>query len=180
MRRLMYAMSISIAVLSGALFSPPSGAQELWHGAQYGMSTAQVLRVVPDAHAVHSDAQIKARGGWADELLRVEGIDLVTEKFDAHFYFLAGRLQQVTLSQVGLKGYGADIAYQNLVTALRAKYGRETASKEKGGFMTTKSTDWIHGRTNINLLLMYSNSDENSPVLNINYQVRLAEDAEKL
>ena len=145
------------------------------------MSVEELMAAVPDAHPVKSESRIKTPAGWADELMQVDGIGLVNAKFHARLYFLAGHLQQVTLTPDGLTGYAADLTYQQLITALRSKYGAEASSKsDPSQIMTMKSADWIHDRTNISLILIYSGINDPHPVLNVNYQVRIAQDADKL
>jgi hypothetical protein len=101
--------------------------------------------------------------------------ELLGENFTVHFYFADGHSAQVTLHYAG-NSLNADSTYSNLVMNLRAKYGRELISKSSSLVMH-RTAAWLHGRTNIGLWL---HTIEEFALLNIVYQVRLAQDADKL
>jgi hypothetical protein len=167
-------MMILIAVLS---LPAPGWAQELWGGTTIGMSVAQVKAKVPNTVAPQKPSSIS---GGAVELLRAEGIEIVGEPFIAKFYFHNQRLSQVTLAYAR-KGASFDSViaiYQQLVPALRAKYGKEISNEASRGAMNSASTEWVSKRTNINLFALGIGS--NPALLNVNYQVRLAKEADKL
>jgi hypothetical protein len=106
---------------------------------------------------------------------------LKSHKFSGSFYFLNDRLVQVTLHIRDGGSYDTALAYDNLVTALRAKYGQELSAENNViGSMVTRDTEWMSGRTNINLHYTKMGDYNPTPLLNINYQVRIAGDADKL
>lgn len=149
-----------------------ASAQSLWGGTEYGMSVDQVKSVVPNVTTPTSPSGLL---GGAQELLRLENVQIVNKRFAASFYFIAGKLTQVTLSfEKGHTFRGAMLVVDSLTEALRAKYGREINRDIKRGVPNIASTTWMAGRTNINILAM---GVENEAFLNINYQVQVALDA---
>jgi hypothetical protein len=159
------------------LFSSLSSAQTLWRGTKYGMSVQQVRTIVPEA-APPSEPDRLHNG--AQELLRVESFELVNEKFSGGFYFLSGKLTQVTLSLARGNNYSTGLtAFNKLVEALRSKYGKEDNRKGSDDlFMKSMNAQWLSGRTNIELTLISTSEDR--ATLNVAYQVRVGKEAEKL
>jgi len=152
-----------------------TSAQSLWGGTEYGMSVDQVKSAVPNVTTPSNPNHLLDD---AQELLRLENVEIVNKRFSASFYFIAGKLTQVTLSlEKGHTFRGATLVFDSLTEALRAKYGREINRDSKRGVLNTASATWMAGRTNINVLAM---GVENKALLNINYQVRVARDADKL
>lgn len=153
-------------------------AQVLWGGTEYGMTVDQVKAAVPKAVPPHMASHIKD----AKEQLQLEEIELVNKRFVASFYFADGKLVQVTLRlDSDRTPTGAALTFNSLTEALRAKYGQELAQDNKAGdrsALRLKNTTWLSGRTNITMTML--NIPGMDPVLNINYQVRLAKDADKL
>jgi hypothetical protein len=151
-------------------------AQSLWGGTEYGMSLDQVKSSVRNVMIPDIPSRL---GDGAQEALRLENVEIVNKRFAASFYFIAGRLTQVTLSlEKGHKFDGAMLVFNSLTEALRAKYGREIARDIKRGVLNRADATWMAGRTNINVLAM--SVGENDAFLNINYQVRVASSADKL
>ncbi len=163
-------------VLSAVSAPAPTHAQVLWGGTEYGMSLAQVKAIVPTATRPEKATEL---GTGAVEQLRLDDVEIANENFTASFYFISDKLTQVMLSLgKGRTFHHALLVYKSLSDALRAKYGREIANDIKRGLLNQASATWIVGRTNIDLLAL--SVGENDAVLNINYQVRVARDAEKL
>jgi hypothetical protein len=153
-------------------------AQVLWQGTEYGMTVAQVKVVVPGATTPEKGSAIT---GGAVELLRLSNIEVVRKPFDAKFFFKDERLVQVSLTLNEKLPFDSarTLAYDGLLEALRAKYGQELTSKnDKIGVLKSMDASWMSGRTNINLMLM--GVADSPAVLNVNYQVRIAKDADKL
>ena len=159
------------------LFSSLSSAQALWRGTKSGMSVQQVRAIVPEA-APPTEPNRLYNG--AQELLRVPGFELVNEKFSGGFYFLSGKLTQVTLSFAEGNNYSTGLkAFNKLTEALRSKYGKEDNRKGSDElFMKSMNAQWLSGRTNIELMLMSTSDDQ--ATLNVVYQVRVGKEAEKL
>jgi hypothetical protein len=157
--------------------APTLCAQTLCHGAAYGMTLDDVKKAVPEA--APPPTKPEHLGDGSEELLRLEGVQLVNEKFTARFFFKAKRLTQVTLSLQ--KDHTFDDAlrvFNSLTEALRTKYGPEISRQTHRGMLNTAEAEWVSGRTNVGLIAM--SVGENDATLNVNYQVRLAEEADKL
>ena len=151
-------------------------AQSLWGGAEYGMTVEQVKSAIPNVTSPSTPSRL---GDGAQELLRLESVEIVSKRFTASFYFIAGKVTQVTLSlEKGHTFQSAVLVFDSLTEALRAKYGREISRDIKRGLLNRANATWMAGRTNINVLAM--SVGESDAILNINYQVRVARDADKL
>lgn len=176
--------TIGAIATAAVLASPSVFAQSLWHGTTFGMTVDQVVAAVPEATPATNKNPgngIRFNSQFAPELLHVDDVQLVNQKFSGSFYFLNDRLVQATLHIKDGGSYDTGLAYDNLVTALRAKYGQELSAKNNViGSMVTRDTEWISGRTNINLHYTKIGDNDTTPLLNINYQVRIAGDADKL
>jgi hypothetical protein len=168
---------ISAAAACLIVMSLAAEAQVLWQKASYGMTVAQVKQAFPNA-IEPSDGGTLYSG--AKELLRERDVEVAGEKFDAGFLFNAGKLEQVTLKAKERKRFGLMFpTFEQIRILLRARYGRELSSDvERGSTMSTAKAEFLHGKTNISVLLL--GVSDNSALLNINYQVRLAREAEKL
>lgn len=164
-------------IFSILITAPTLCAQTLWHGTAYGMSVDDVEKVVPKA--APPPANPGHLGDGSEELLCLEGIELVNEKFTAKFFFKAKKLTQVTLSlQEGHTFDEALRVFNRLTEALRTKYGPELSRETHRGMLNTAEAEWVSGRTNVNLTAMSVGG--NDAILNVNYQVRLAKEADKL
>lgn len=141
------------------------------------MSLEQVRRAIPAAVPPASNPDRLADG--AQELLRLENVDLVENKFSAAFFFRDGKLSQVTLSlDKGNSFRTTMLVFDSLTQALRAKYGKELSHRSDRGILNMVQSEWLSGRTNINLNAV--GVGDNDASLNINYQVRLSREANKL
>jgi len=154
----------------------PTNAQSLWQESEFGMTPAQVQERFPNAHPTSSPGTLH---GGAIELLRISDIEIVGNKFKSSFFFKDNRLIQVTLSLADREtAHGAKLVFDSLSETLRAKYGAELSKDASGGIMTTLSSTWISGRTNITLY--YNVIGQSDPILNLIYQVRLSAEADKI
>jgi hypothetical protein len=170
-------IAYSFVICSILITAPTLYAQTLWHDTAYGMSVDDVKKVVPKAAPPATNPEHLADG--SEELLRLEGIELVNQEFRASFFFKAKRLTQVTLSLQ--KDHTFDDAlrvFNTLTEALRTKYGPEISRQTHRGMLNTAQAEWVSGRTNVNLIAL--SVGENDANLNVNYQVRLAKEADKL
>lgn len=170
--------ALAIVVLLVALLaSNEARAQDLWQQSRHGMTAEQVREAFPDA--VPAAITDRLRSG-AVKLLEIRDYQIVGKSFDAGFFFLDGRLVQVTLKLKQAGPYRtAMVAFHSLADALRIRYGKEMSSKEEpGGLMGTAEAKWLSGRTNITLICMGVGNNE--AVMNLVYQVRLSEEADKL
>jgi hypothetical protein len=141
------------------------------------MAPEQVRKVVPEALPVVVDRGTLNSG--AEELLRIDNYEIVNEKFAASFYFKDQKLVQVMLSLVNPGSFATTMGvFDALTEALRAKYGSELSRRISQSPFPTADATWLSGRTNIGITLMAAT--ENFVRLNINYQVRVAREADKL
>ena len=166
--------SISVAIISVTVSI--AQAQVLWNGTRYGMTTDQVIKIVKLAKTPDSP---NVWGDGARELLRIEEIKIVNNNFYASFFFLKGRLTQVTLSIENAGSFEDAIrVFNSLTEVLRVKYGAEMMRNVKRGTLNTADAEWMSGRTNINVSAL--SVGDNLASLNVNYQVRIATEADKL
>ena len=140
------------------------------------MTIDQVIKIVKLAKTPGNPHVL---GDGARELLRIEDIKIVNNNFYASFFFLNGRLTQVTLSVENAGSFEDAIrVFNSLTEVLRVKYGTEIMRNVKRGTLNTADAQWMSGRTNINVSAM--SVGDNLASLNINYQVRIANEADKL
>jgi hypothetical protein len=157
--------------------SPCAMAQTLWGGTVYGMSLEQVKAAVPNAKS--PNGKPGTLKGGAQEQLRVEDIEIVNQKFAASFYFLDGKLTQVTLSLSKPRSFEQTLlVFDRLTEALRAKYGQELNRQIRRGDLNIAKATWLAGRTNISVVAL--SVGRNNASLNIAYQVRVAREGDKL
>jgi hypothetical protein len=151
--------------------------QVLWQNTTAGMSVDAVKAVHPNAVATDKPESL-ATGALA--LLRLGGIEIASEQFVANFYFLHGKLTQVTLSMAEKKSFSATLlTFESLTLALKARYGAELKRElDAGGLLKRAEAEWLNGRTNISVLAIAVGN--NPALLNVNYQTRIAQDASKL
>lgn len=162
---------VTLAVLPHAALS-----QSLWKESTYGMTPEQVKSVFPQATTPTEPGTLY---GGAVELLTVKDVEIINKLFDASFFFKNDKLTQVTLQlHKDNSAAAARIAYDTLREALRSKYGQEINSDSTSGFMTSATTTWMSGKTNI--MLFYNKTGTLAPILNVVYQVRIATEADKL
>lgn len=151
-------------------------AQTLWTKAEYGMTEGQVKSTFPD---VVTAAKPDHLYGGAVGTLVLPGIEVAGHSFHATFYFVSNKLTQVTLSLDDRAMFDTIlITYKGVEEILRAKYGPEIQQQISRGNLNVAEASWLSGKTNINLFASGVSGDKAS--LNINYQVRLAKEAEKL
>lgn len=154
-----------------------ASAQALWKDTAYGMSLDEVRQRMPDAI---SPPESSALHSGAKCLLELEHVLVLGDAFSACFYFIDNRLQQVTLTHSNPDNFGvAALDFEKLLTALRAKYGKEVKSKKSNA--TTydiRGATWTSGKTDISLnLIAVTGSDA---ILNIVYQTQVANNMDNL
>ena len=142
------------------------------------MSPKDVRALMPDAIDPKKIANLNS---GAMEFLQIEDFVVVHRHFSVHFYFSDKKLEQVTLK---LKRREEDTfhfymqTFDSFSEALRAKYGAEVSKDKKDydGYRRVEAM-WMSGRTNIGILLF---DVYGSLLLNVNYQVRISKESEKL
>jgi len=167
----------AVAQAAPTVAIPVSG-PELWGGAVYGMTPEQV-RATSSEIAEAVQPLDKLQNGALKLLLR-KGVEIANTKFDAQYFFLDGKLHQVTLGLNDPKSYSeAEFSAKQIKEALTSKYDAPLGCDPfSGAFVKGYSCNWKRPEGNVRLFL--AASDERSPVLNIAYQVSLAQDASKL
>jgi hypothetical protein len=156
-----------------------SSAQDLWKGAQHGMSKEAVQMLFPNAIEV-SDHPQKMKDG-ALGLLRLQGVNLSQSPFEATFYFIDGKLDEVALDAVGqTSDIKAKLLYEHLNIDLVAKYGSAIGGDHVDNeMMVEEKAEFISGETNI-VLLYLTVKGANEPTLTVTYQTRVSEDSKNL
>ena len=154
-------------------------AQELWNGAEVAMGVDTLAVLFPDAEV---PAKPSTLGNGAAEGLRLGGLEIAGRAFSARFYILDGGLSQVTLSLDNPNGdtfVEMDGVYASLQAALESKYGDPTDRDEyTSSMMRSETTHYRSGRVNI---MLFRNGVTGRPaLLNVVYQTRTAENADKL
>lgn len=164
-------LALWMAVLMGLLASPVAQAQALWGGSAVGMSVEQVRQRFPGA--VAPDAPDVLYSG-ATEALRVPGLELAGQRFQASFFFLDGRLAQVTLGLIDIGSQDvAEQAFEAVSHVLREEHGAELTRERTTGMVTKARSTWRSGQTHIVLLYMVVGRAD--PLLNLVYQALPAE-----
>ena len=152
-------------------------AQTLWRETVVGMSPDEVRKLVPEAEPPAGKAGVLADG--AVEILRVSQFELLGERFAASFYFKDEKLAQVTLALQGEKSFPAALStFDSLSEALRTKYGSEISRRVSQTPFPSANATWLSGRTNISATVF--SVARGHLVFNVNYQVRVAREADKL
>lgn len=165
------------ALIAALLASLNAASQTLWQSTKHGMSIEETAKAVPGSIAPVDAAGRLANG--AVEKLRLESYEVAGRQFQVKLYFLGEALEQVTLSLSETVTYdSARVIYERLRQALSSLYGPVEELPEKRGILSLRQADWRSGRTNISLLAM--GVGQSPATLNINYQVRVARDADKL
>lgn len=175
-RRMFMSKNISACFLwaAYACASLPAHATELWHGTQSGMSVQQVL-TSESGSAPCNPSPCSTLANGAAALIHGPNQPIAGKHFDPQFFFLNGKLNQVTLSiQDAEDDNAASNAFDSLVSAMRSKYGPESSLKNT---VIGKEGEWFNGRTNIVLYLIVGLG---KPLLNIVYQTRVSSDADHL
>lgn len=165
---------IAVATLA---FANTAQATTLWQNAETGMTRVQVKTAFPN---VTPPAKVSALYDGVRCELAIHDYDVSSYKYEVCFYFLNGKLTQVTLT--GAKP--TQPQFEDLVSLLRVKYGPEIQTGQplcKAGSMTMCNADWaVKSGANINVVFITFGPADDQAVLNINYQTRIAKGASKL
>lgn len=165
-----------VALFTALTFHSFVLAQSLWGGTEFGMSPSQVRKQYPTSEF---SAKPSTLHGGAKGLLVLSGIEIVNKNFSAIFYFNNEKLEQVVLSCEKQPNFDSALLVFTVVSdALRFKYGQEISKNVNRGILNQANAVWLSGKTNISMIAM--GVENNDAILNINYQVRVAKDADKL
>ena len=170
-------MSTVRALTPLALIATPvaSTAAPLWQRAESGMTTAEIRSLFPEASApttastLHSGARCE---------LAIENYEVASSPYGVCFYFFGGKLTQVALT-----GLEPNLPrFEGVVDLLRSKYGPELGAGQplcKPGTLKICEAKWaLKSGTNISALFMQVGN--NKPLVTINYQTHMADEASKL
>lgn len=159
---------VGLSCLAALAAATPAFSQTLWQNLNVGMSPQQIMAAKPEA--VRQDNPDHLASG-AECQLKIQHFELLADDYSVCFFILDGKLAQVTLHHNG-KPSKSD--FDNVATALSAKYGRPYSEKPNAlGY----EADWVlDSGVNISMVLF----DKYTPLLNINYQTRIAGEASKL
>ena len=148
-------------------------AQELWQGAQVGMSLEEVQSVHPNALTPNEPDTLH---NGASENLRSKPFKTGEHTIVASFFFLDEKLSQVTLSvdMDGIENSEVKYIFDNLSDAITLKYGNPINIEETS--IGYKSGWFLENGVNISLTAI----DKILPLVNIVYQVRISEMSNKL
>lgn len=163
------------AFLSAILFASSASAAPLWQASESGMSVAQVAAAFPAAEPQSNPSTLY--GGARCEL-KIAVYSVGASRFSVCFYFVETRLKQVTLTAAE----PTEALFDSSVDLLRSKYGSELGAGTpacKRGLLTACKADWALP-TGANVSVVYMTIGGKEPVLNINYQTRMADEASKL
>lgn len=172
----MFSWFRACVMVFAVLSSPFSYSQTLWTKGEYGMTVDQVRSAFPGTIDTPKPEHLRT---GAVGLLTLPGIQISSQPFHANFYFVAGKLVQVTLSLENEKVFGATlVTFKDIEEILRAKYGPEITHEISPGVVSMAKASWMSGSVNIGLLAM---AVANNPaIMNITYQVRVSQEANKL
>ena len=138
------------------------------------MTVLEVQAEFPNARPAPEEQTL---GNGARGILEIPNVNVAGRTFTAQFYFLDERLTQVTLSMRNPGPFSlAHVHYAMVLDAVRAEYGKKR-SLEDDPATQIRQANWLAGRTNIMLVLL--GIGEHESVLNIVYQGRLAQEADK-
>jgi hypothetical protein len=170
---------VMIAVASLIWSAQPVSAQALWQNATVGDTPAAVLSKFEGA-INSNDPEKDKLGDGSQCLVRIEHIELVGKPYRVCFYFVKSKLTQVSLGlQESLKGYSAELHYDRVVQALISKYGERSSVGRDHGMMVMFTDDWYREGMNVSAIMIYVGRD-GPAVINLNYQIRIAKEADKL
>jgi hypothetical protein len=132
------------------------------------MTLGQVKVAQPNA-TTPSEPSALADGAACS--LAIPSVEVLGQDYQACFFFKNGGLVQVTLSALGDP---SEPQFRDLVTGLRAKYGKELSLDFTAmGY----DADWMTA-DGVNVSVVFFNKYGN--LLNVNYQVRLKASSDRL
>ena len=163
------------ALLAFFCLASAASAAPLWQNVESGMSSAQIRAAQPTAEP---DAEASALHSGARCELSIRSLEVASYRFKVCFYMQQGKLEQVTLQAAD----PSETMFSSTVDLLRAKYGPEIGaggSLCKRGMLTTCEAKWLL-KSGVNVDALFMSIQGTDPLVNINYQTRMASDASKL
>lgn len=154
-----------------ALTTLPAAAQTLWGNTRAGMTMEEVTAAVPNTRL-----QRLPKG---EEFLSAPLLELAGAQFEPSMYFKDGKLEKVSLSTKGITPKTHDGVYDQLVAALRSKYGTEVGRSINSSFIgITRELTWASNGTSIVVFNMTIGSTD--AILQVTYSNSIGRDASKL
>jgi hypothetical protein len=168
----------AIALMILTSIATYANAQSLWNGTEYGMSPDQVKSMFSDA-SPPVDPGTWDKGNEV-ELLRLKNIVIVNKQFYVSFVFKNEKLTQVIIRLIEKPHFELAMSvFDSLIEALRSKYGGEiNRNNFRSTNVKTSSASWMSGKTNISLEVM--SVAGNNAILQVSYNLRLSQEADKL
>jgi hypothetical protein len=165
-----------VTILLVMYYGNTSYCQTFWGNTKSGMSVEEVKSILPSTTAPDKPKILNG----SIELLRLEGITLLGEKYTSSFYFKNKKLQQVSLLLKKDRKFEQLLdVFNELFAALSIKYGNEMSKKiEKNELAGIAEATWISGRTNITVFTTAILDFDG--FLNIVYQTRIADASNNL
>ncbi|APX93772.1 hypothetical protein BWR19_12945 [Halomonas sp. 1513] len=145
-------------------------AAELWGPASAGMTIDEIMDVVDDAYRIEELEENRLTTG-AVEAVRRDDAELEGEAYTQRFFFLNGRLTQVTMRLNDTRDFDSMLEFvESLTETMRDQYGKEADSEVRAsGPIRQATVSWIDGNRRISIFLMSQGPDDS--LLNVNYQV---------
>ena len=166
----------AVLVAAAALIAAPASAQELWQDTEVGMTPDQIRRVHPNARPPAERSTL--RNGATCEL-EIPDYEVGGMAFRVCFYTRSSHLIQVMLSSEA----PTEPQFQTMADLLRARYGREVSTDTENcrpnRSLRLCSYGWLlPSGTNVSIL--YMDVGGQAPLLNIVYQTRVRDGANRL
>lgn len=123
--------ALRLLLVMAALHLSTATAQTVWTTAVAGMSPEEALAAVPGSVRTPSNELWGLRlGTGEDALVKIPVVVAANYEFEGLIYFLDNVLTRVRLEAEFLTQTSVGTAYEDIVRALRSKYGKEIDSDE--------------------------------------------------
>jgi hypothetical protein len=149
----------------------PRSAPLLWQNVSAEMSLEEVQRARP--RSIRADGSANLASGARADLVEPD-FELNGELYLVQFFFLNDALTQVTLTREDIISHSSA---HGLMALLRAKYGPELKLRlpDGIGYLTMLEAEWMASNgVNVSLVSI------DGVCLNLNYQVRMAQELGKV
>ena len=167
-RRNMWLAGILLSAF--ALLPQPALSQELWPGAQSGMTLKQVLGVFPTAQPGN---HAHLHGGASNDLSIAE-YAIGEDNFTVDFFFLQDRLAQVVLRSNEVMARQSDdnlAVFNRLVTATTKNHGRPSGCQTTRNITLFKGCEWQ--ARDVQIDIVYLEVGGQGVVLNAYYRPKI-------
>jgi hypothetical protein len=172
MRLVVFCAAVAAAMVC---FASPAAALPLWQNVDSDMTVAQIRAAQPEAEPDPAPGTLN-NGARCE--LTIPSLAIGADTYKVCFYMLGGKLHQVTLTAKSPNRP----RFESTVDLLRGKYGADIGAGQplcRPGLMTICEAKWLL-KTGVNVDAVFLQVGSNEPLVNINYQTRMAADASKL